>query len=238
MMVGSTGHGIEAHLGAARGLTLHPPAERGSITALMQEHPGEHLNIALVDGRFGDVLAVGHGELLNALDRGCRVWGLGSMGALRAAELHSFGMRGYGRVFTHLRETMAPDDEVAVLHGPAPAYRPVTEALVDLRELLAIWTERQLLSKGQARQIAAKLAATWFGNRSLAHLLDLARRVRGDESAHTLRTALPAPSQYSLKSRDLTAFLQEEPWLQQTLSPSESSAASPSSTIPSPPAAC
>ncbi|MEU0030835.1 TfuA-like protein [Streptomyces sp. NPDC006335] len=214
LMVGSTGHGMEAELAAARQVIRHPPAERGSIQVLLDEHPDERLNIALVDGRFGDVLSVGHKELLYALDRGCRVWGLGSMGALRAAELHSFGMLGYGQVFSHLRDTMAPDDEVAVLHGPAPSYRPVTEALVDLRELLTIWGSQQLVTRRQAAQIMNQLSATWFGHRSLAHLIDLARRLRKDESADRLRAALPAPRRYRVKSRDLTAFLKEEPWLQ------------------------
>ena len=42
------------------------------------------------------------------------------MGALRAAELHAFGMRGVGRIFEAFRDgELEDDDEVAVVHGPA-----------------------------------------------------------------------------------------------------------------------
>ena len=48
------------------------------------------------------------------------------MGALRAAELHVFGMVGVGRVFELFRDgLLEDDDEVAVAHGPADSgYQP------------------------------------------------------------------------------------------------------------------
>lgn len=233
IMVGPTGYGLHDRLSAAAHVTVHPPAERGSVRALLRGHPAEPQDIALVDGRFGDVLAVGHGELLEAVDAGWRVWGLGSMGAIRAAELHTLGVIGYGQVFRHLSDTMAPDDEVAVLHGPAPRYRPVTEALVDLRALLAHWTGTGLLSPQWQAELLAELARRWFGDRSLAEVITLARRMLGSAAADTLRAALPPPAQYRIKSRDLATFLQEEPWRQPRPSSSGNSVDSPSSTSPS-----
>ena len=55
--------------------------------------------IGLIDGVFLDVPAVWHRELLWALSEGVHVFGAASMGALRAAELAPFGMRGVGTIF-------------------------------------------------------------------------------------------------------------------------------------------
>jgi hypothetical protein len=60
------------------------------------------------------------------------------MGALRAAELHTFGMCGVGRVFELFRDNvLTDDDEVAVVHGPEEVgYVGSTTPLVDMRATL------------------------------------------------------------------------------------------------------
>jgi hypothetical protein len=48
------------------------------------------------------------------------------MGALRAAELHTFGMVGVGRVFEGYRDGVyEDDDEVAVVHGSRKPVLPL-----------------------------------------------------------------------------------------------------------------
>ncbi len=61
--------------------------------------------IAIVDGRFQDVLAVSPMELMDCLRCGVRVYGSSSMGALRAVELEPFGMIGVGEVYEYIRAT-------------------------------------------------------------------------------------------------------------------------------------
>ena len=74
----------------------------------------------IVDGYFDTVPSVWHKEILVAMQRGVHVFGASSMGALRAAELHPFGMVGIGQVYEWYRDgTIDADDEVAVAHGPA-----------------------------------------------------------------------------------------------------------------------
>lgn len=70
--------------------------------------------------------------------QGIYVYGSASIGALRAAELYSFGMTGIGRVFAAYRDAiLVDDDEVAVLHGPEElGYPAVTEAMVNIRATL------------------------------------------------------------------------------------------------------
>src|SRR4029077_1266006 len=95
--------------------------------------------IGVIDGYFERVPTVWHKEILWAMAEGIHVYGAASAGALRAAELAGFGMRGIGRVYEDFRDgVLQDDDEVAVLHGPAEVgYPPVTEAMVNIRATLA-----------------------------------------------------------------------------------------------------
>ena len=115
---------------------LRPPAARGDVYRAALEQPRA---ILLVDGAFEDVPAVLHKEILWALKEGIHVFGAASIGALRAAELHSFGMVGIGEVFEAYREgRLQRDDAVAVLHGPAELGWPqLTRSLVDIQATLA-----------------------------------------------------------------------------------------------------
>jgi hypothetical protein len=113
-----------------------PPAAQGDVYRAARERPEA---IGLIDGYFERVPAVWHKELLWAMAEGIHVYGSASMGALRAAELAPFGMRGFGATFeAFLHGDLEDDDEVAVMHAPAEeGYRPLSEAMVNIRATLA-----------------------------------------------------------------------------------------------------
>lgn len=117
------------------GAKVEGPAGRGDIYRAVCEGA---LGIILIDGYFDQRLAVWHKEILFALSRGIRVYGAASMGALRAAELHRFGMVGLGRIFDwYVSGFIEADDEVAIVHeGAETGFRAVSEALVNLRATL------------------------------------------------------------------------------------------------------
>ena len=132
------------------GAEVRPPVSVGDVLALLSRRGVKRL--AIIDGYFERMAAVWHKELLLAIERGLEVWGAASMGALRAAELAPFGMRGTGAIYQAyvrgalgkpgpIRSGLPPlvaDDEVAVAHLPAEAgYRAVSDALVNLRAGLA-----------------------------------------------------------------------------------------------------
>ncbi len=112
--------------------TCLPPAAQGDIYRVATCRPAA---IGLIDGYFESVPAVWHKEILWALSQGVAVYGAASMGALRAAELHRFGMVGVGWIFEAFRDgVLEDDDEVAVTHGPAEiGYRPFSEPMVNIR---------------------------------------------------------------------------------------------------------
>ena len=115
--------------------TFLPPVSQGDVLRSATRRPTA---IGIIDGRFHDVPAVWHKEILWALSRGIPVYGSASMGALRAAELAPYGMRGVGKIFEAYHSGLLnDDDEVAVAHGDADsAYHPTNEAMVSIRETL------------------------------------------------------------------------------------------------------
>lgn len=211
LFCGPTAYGLPAHLLSDPQLTRLPPAERGSVRAVV-EHASSVGRIVLVDGRLGDVMAVGHREILSALDRGWQVWGLSSMGAIRAAELHYFGMRGVGAVFRHYRDTSAPDDEVAILHGPAPDYRPITEALVDIRMFLRHLAKIAILTDRHARIVELRLGREWFGDRTRRAIVEACGEVAGQQVAALVSDQVSELSSIGLKQQDLRSFLTSREW--------------------------
>ena len=149
-------------LGAAQCL---PPVRQGDIYRVASRQRPRAIGI--VDGVFQHVASVWHKEILWAMASGIHVFGAASMGALRAAELHSFGMVGVGRVFEAYRSgalepygdaSFEDDDEVAVIHGPPETgYLALSEAMINIRETLAA-AERGGIIAGATRAALAGIA--------------------------------------------------------------------------------
>ena len=169
-----------------------PPAAQGDVYRATLERPR---TLGIVDGYFSGAPSVWHKEILWALSQGIHVFGSASMGALRAAELHSFGMRGVGRIFEAFRDgVLEDDDEVAVVHGPAETgFIPVSEPMVNIRASL-IRAERDGILTGTARHRIEEFAKSlFFPQRSWATILGnaVARGVTAAEVAR-LGEWLPA----------------------------------------------
>ena len=158
--------------------TWLPPAQHGDIhraAALLRPRA-----IGIVDGYFESVPSVWHKEILWAMRQGVHVFGAASMGALRAAELATFGMRGIGAIFEAYRdgvledgeEPFEDDDEVAVVHGPADSgYMAVSEAMVNIRCTLASAERAALISPQTRARLASIAKALFFPERSYERLL-------------------------------------------------------------------
>jgi hypothetical protein len=155
-------------------MDLRPPARAGDLAALIgQDIPA----VGLIDGCFETAPSVWHKEMLDLVAHGIPVIGGASLGALRAAELHRFGVMGIGAIFEAYRDGIANrDDAVMVSHAPAElGHRPLTVALVDMEAALEAvdlpFEERRTLQR-----IARRLD---FRERSWARCLDLYRERTG-----------------------------------------------------------
>ena len=107
-----------------------PPAKRGDL--LQAVNNGAEI-IVLIDGVFHQDSAVAHREVLAAIKKGVTVVGASSMGALRAAEMHTLGMTGIGKIFGMYKDgTLVSDDEVALVFDPVSGYS-LSEPLINIR---------------------------------------------------------------------------------------------------------
>jgi hypothetical protein len=90
------------------------------------------------------------------------------MGALRAAELASYGMRGVGEVFRAYADgEIEADDEVAVLHGPAEAgWVSLSEAMVNVRATLRAAQDQGVLDEKAAASVALAANGLFYKERT------------------------------------------------------------------------
>lgn len=126
--------------------------------------------IGLVDGRFEDMAAVWHKEILFALSRGVTVLGAASMGALRAAECADFGMIGIGRIFERYRSGELDDDvAVAQVHAPQElGYQPLSEALVNVEATVAELDRLELIDPFESSRLLTSARALFFKQRTMS----------------------------------------------------------------------
>jgi hypothetical protein len=159
------------------GARLLPPAKAGDVY-LAVKHGARFIGI--VDGVFERVPAVWHKEVLYALAHGVHVYGASSMGALRAAELHPFGMVGVGRIFEAYRDGRCEDDdEVAVLHGPqAVGFAVLTEAMVNVRDALEQAMARGLIGRSTHDVLVREMKRRNYMQRHWQALEEIAREAR------------------------------------------------------------
>lgn len=152
------------------GIVFRGPAGHGDLFAAVED--GFEW-IGLIDGVFGSCAAVWHKEILYALAAGRAVSGAASMGALRAAECHRFGMRPVGSIaWDYVEGQMDDDADVALLHGPAELdYLPFTEPLVDARATIANLASLKLISPGEERLLLAAAQALHFTQRTVGAMV-------------------------------------------------------------------
>ncbi|MFF5209768.1 TfuA-like protein [Streptosporangium sp. NPDC000396] len=163
------------------GATFLPPIRHGD---LLRINPKAGDRVLIIDGLFMLTPPVRHREILDALQRGVHVSGSSSMGAMRAAELWPYGMRGIGTVFELFRDgVVTGDDEVAVVHAPAEAdYASLSEPLVNLRITLTAAAGAGHLTQAEADTLLELGRSLPFRARGPKALEHLARAALADDS--------------------------------------------------------
>jgi hypothetical protein len=192
---------------ALPGAEILPPARQGDLYLAAK---GGAAILGLVDGYFDQVESVSHKEVLWALSQGVHVYGAASMGALRAAELGSFGMEGVGEVFArYQRGELTDDDEVAVAHAPAEdGYRRTSVAMVDIRATLAAARAACVIGADTHARLVHAAKALFYPDR--AYPIVLARAEAEGASAAELSAlcAFLPTGRVDQKRRDALALLE------------------------------
>jgi len=170
-----------------------PPAAHGDVYRATLRRPTPRV-IGLIDGYFHSVPAVRHKEILWAMAQGIHVFGAASIGALRAADLAEWGMRGVGTIFSDYQAGRLEDeDEVAVDHGPAElGYVAVSEAMVDIRATLASALRQGVVGSQIHDAVIAAAKQHHYRLRTYAAVLDqVAGLGFGSAELDALRVWLP-----------------------------------------------
>lgn len=143
-----------------------PPAGMGDILSAVRRY--EPHAVALIDGTFMQSMAPFHKEIVDALSQGIWVIGASSMGALRAVECAPYGMIPVGEVAALYAAGLEDDDEVALVHLDAEGdFRPVSEAMVNIRASLGAAELAGVLSSEEARVLALSQKRRHFPDRHL-----------------------------------------------------------------------
>jgi len=189
------------------GATVLPPVAVGDVLLAIRRRGVKR--IAIIDGYFERMAAVWHKELLRALERGIAVWGAASMGALRAAELAPFGMRGVGAIYrAYARGVLTADDEVAVAHLPAAyGYRATSDALVNLRDGIA---HAPMLTAPLRARLLELARAPFYRERSWDRLIADARAAGLPARPLTALAAWPKPDRKAADARMLLRALAKD----------------------------
>jgi hypothetical protein len=150
-----------------------PPVRQGEVYRAALSRPDV---IAIVDGYFEATPTAWHKEMLWAMTQGIHLFGAASIGALRAAELGAFGMRGIGCIYRDFRDgVLDDDDEVAVLHGPEElGYLPLTEAMVNIRATLAAAVRDGVVDQTLAAEFAGLAKTLFYKERTYPVVFDAA----------------------------------------------------------------
>lgn len=160
-----------------------PPARQADILSDLRRYTPK--TIVLIDGEFGQSLSVWHKEILCAMAQGVVVFGAASMGALRAAELNSFGMLGVGKIYeNYVDGVFDGDDEVALLYYVRDdRYVHLSIPLVNVRATLRAAESAGVVEPELSCKIVDAVGQQYFAERTIETLKEIFLDVSGTEAA-------------------------------------------------------
>jgi hypothetical protein len=193
---------------AVANVECRPPVSQGDVYQVARSAPDV---IAIIDGYFEGVPSVWHKEILWALSQGIRVYGASSMGALRAAELHAFGMRGVGEIFEGYRDgKYEDDDEVAVLHAPAELnYIPLSLPMVNARATLESAAASSIITQSVATELIGIAKSIFYQQRDWREIFRRAGKLEVDPGQLANFERWLARGECDLKRQDAMSLLDE-----------------------------
>ena len=144
------------------------PIKRGDIGLALKENPDI---IGIIDGVFHQNSAVGHKEILEAINRGIKVYGASSMGALRASELDSLGMTGIGYCYEqYANGIIDSDDDVAVMLD-SDSLEPLSIPLISMRYVFTEAVNKNIITDDEKEELLKIAKDEFYPQRNYAQTL-------------------------------------------------------------------
>ena len=148
------------------------PIKRGDLGLAIREHPDI---IGIIDGVFHQNSAVGHREILKAINERITVIGASSMGALRASELDNLGMKGIGYVYEqYATGKVTFDDDVAVMLD-SETLEQLSEPLINMEYTFTKAVEEDIITSKQKDDLLAIAKKTFYPKRNYAQTLNTSK---------------------------------------------------------------
>ncbi|MDR0900645.1 MAG: TfuA-related McrA-glycine thioamidation protein [Methanobrevibacter sp.] len=143
------------------------PVKRGDILKAISKSPEI---IGIIDGVFHQHPAVSHKEIMEAIDQGIIIVGGGSMGALRASELDSLGMKGIGYVYeNYANGNIESDDDVAVVFDPLTG-ESYSEALINIDYNLELAIKANIINKEEKQELIQIAKSIYYPKRNYSKI--------------------------------------------------------------------
>ena len=191
-----------------RTFDVRPPIRRGDLVAVFEQNQSSRPGIVIIlDGIFGTKLAVPPGEIYQLLERGWRVFGASSIGALRAADCHCAGMIGMGHIYTgYALGRYTSENDVSTLYH-SDDYAQLTYSLAQMDWCLSmlvrcVTPEKQSLISAFNRKMRAK----YWAHRNIEFTLNLFRSTFGDTHTKLFEDCLAHPWM-DIKVRDAAGLM-------------------------------
>ena len=144
------------------------PIKRGDLGIDLKEKPDV---ICIIDGVFHQNSAVGHREILKAINKGVKVYGASSMGALRASELDSLGMIGIGWCYEQYASgNVNSDDDVAVMLD-STTLEPLSTPLISMDYVFKNAVKNNIISQSEKDELIKITKKTYYPKRNYAQTL-------------------------------------------------------------------
>lgn len=145
------------------------PVKRNDIKRLIDPEPDI---IGIIDGVFFNSAAIAHREIIEAIKNGITIVGGGSMGALRASELDSYGMIGVGKIYEMFRSgELESDDEVAVTFDP-DTLKTLSTPLVNIRLTLEKANNKGIITEEQSSSIIRVTKNIFYPDRNFRNIVN------------------------------------------------------------------
>lgn len=149
-----------------------PPIRRGDIEMALNE--GAKI-IGIIDGSFYRSFSVGPFEIIMAIEKGIKVFGASSMGALKAVECHPFGMIGVGKIYELYQSgKIDAEDEVAIVFDPE-TLRALSIPLVNMRYAFALAEKEGILNRKEKNTLLRIGKKIYFPERTYKHVFMIAK---------------------------------------------------------------
>jgi hypothetical protein len=153
---------------------FRPPARRGDLDRVDPDRTDE---VILIDGVMVYEHPPSPSETYRLAERGVRVLGASSIGALRAVELRDHGVEGIGWVFKEFCSgRLTADDELLARLDPRTGMAE-TLFLINVRYAVACLTASGALDHSRAGRFVAAIASLHFERRTRLQAEDLAASV-------------------------------------------------------------